>query len=185
MRKAFFLDRDGVINEEVDYLHKPEDVVLCPGVGDAIRKIHEAGYLAVVVSNQSGIARGMFTLREVRAVERRILEMLEHENARPDAFYYCPHHKDGTVPEFTLECDCRKPRPGLLLKAIRDLGIDPSASFLIGDQLSDLRAGEEAGCRAVVMVATGHGVQNLEKARAEKRIVKSGLPEAVEYLLSL
>ena len=185
MKRAFFLDRDGVINVDVDYLYKPEDVVLCPGVGKAIRKINEAGYLAVVVSNQSGIARGMYTLREVKAVERKIRELLEPENARLDAFYYCPHYKDGSVPEFAVECACRKPKPGLLLNAIRDLGIDPSASFLIGDQLSDLRAGEEAGCKAVVLVTTGQGSRNLEKARAENRIVKPGLPEAVEYLLAL
>ncbi len=185
MKKAFFLDRDGVINVEVDYLHKPEDVVLCRGAADAIRKIHAAGYLAVVVSNQSGVARGMFTLREVKSVEEKILELLGDASARPDAFYYCPHHKDGTVSGLAVECDCRKPKPGLLLKAIRDLGIDPSASFLVGDQLSDLRAGEEAGCKAVVMVATGHGSKNLEKALTENRIVKQGLPEAVDYLLSL
>lgn len=185
MKKAFFLDRDGVINAEVDYLYKPEEVVLCPNVGKAIRKINQAGYLAVVVSNQSGIARGMFTLREVKAVEQKICEMIAPENARLDAFYYCPHHKAGVVPQLAVECDCRKPKPGLLLNAIRDLGIDPSASFLIGDQLSDLRAGEDAGCKAVVMVTTGHGPENLEKAQAENRIVKPGLLEAVEYLLAL
>lgn len=185
MKKAFFLDRDGVINVDVDYLHRPEDVVLCPGVGKAVRKINEAGYLAVVVSNQSGIARGMYTLREVKAVEQKIRELLEPESARLDAFYYCPHHKEGVVPEFAVDCSCRKPKPGLLLNAISDLEIDPAASFLIGDQLSDLRAGEEAGCKAVVMVTTGHGLQNLEKARAENRVVKPGLLEAVEYLLAL
>ena len=101
MNKAFFLDRDGVINVDVDYLHRPEDVVLIPGTAEAVNRIHAAGYLAVVVSNQSGVARGMFTMDAVKSVEKRIGELLAEQGAALDAFYYCPHHRNGIVPELT------------------------------------------------------------------------------------
>ena len=164
MNKAIFLDRDGVVNAEVDYLHRPEDVILIPGLSAALRKIHAAGYLAVVVSNQSGIARGYFTEAELKAVDARMNELLEAEGAHIDATYYCYHHKKGIIPEYAVDCDCRKPKPGLFLRAAKDLDIDLANSFMIGDKESDLEAGLNAGCKGVALVRTGHGVhQNIEK----------------------
>ena len=184
MRKAFFLDRDGVINEEVDYLHRPEDVVLIAGLGDAIRKIHEAGYLAIVVSNQSGVARGMYGMNDVKAVENRICELLKQKgNEVPDAFYYCPHHKNGTVAEFAIDCDCRKPKPGMFLQAVREWNIDAARSYMIGDRLTDLHAGRSAGCAEGVLVLTGYGKNEQDAARAEGIPVERSLPDAVDYLL--
>jgi len=164
MRQACFFDRDGVIIEEADYIHDPALVRLCPFAADAVRAMHDAGRLVIVVSNQSGIARGYFTEAELKAVDARMNELLEAEGAHIDATYYCYHHKKGVVPEYTCDCDCRKPKPGLFLQAAKELGIDLAESFMIGDKESDLEAGINAGCRGVALVRTGHGVhQNIEK----------------------
>ncbi len=164
MRKACFFDRDGVIIEEADYISDPSLVRLCPFAADAIRAMHDAGRLVIVVSNQSGIARGYFTEADLRAVEARMNELLAEAGVKIDAAYYCFHHKKGIVPEYAIDCDCRKPKPGLLLRAAKDLDIDLAASFMIGDKESDLEAGLNAGCRGVALVRTGHGVhQNIEK----------------------
>ena len=184
MRKAFFLDRDGVINVEVDYLHRPEDVILIPGTAEALRMIHAAGFLAVVVSNQSGVARGMFGMADVKAVETRICELLKQQGDDvPDAFYYCPHHRKGTVPELTGECECRKPKPGMFLKAFSDWEIDPKQSCMIGDRMSDLHAAAAAGCAGGSLVLTGYGKNEEEQARAEGWAVEASILEAVKYLL--
>ena len=164
MRKACFFDRDGVIIEEADYISDPSLVRLCPFAADAIRAMHDAGRLVIVVSNQSGIARGYFTEADLRAVEARMNELLAEAGVKIDAAYYCFHHKKGIVPEYAIDCDCRKPKPGMLLRAAKDLDIDLAASFMIGDKESDLEAGLNAGCRGVALVRTGHGVhQNIEK----------------------
>lgn len=182
MKHAFFLDRDGVINEEVNYLHRIEDVVILPHVEEAIHLIHQAGYLAVVISNQSGIARGMFTMTEVKAVENRIAELLH--NDFPDAWYYCPHHPSkGTIPELVKDCDCRKPKPGLFFQAAKELNIDLASSFMIGDKLSDLQSGDAAGCSLSVLVTTGHGMEDEAQAKSESRIIQPDILEAVKYLL--
>ena len=164
MRQACFFDRDGVIIEEADYIHDPAQVRLCPFAAEAIRAMHDAGRLVIVVSNQSGIARGYFTEAELKAVDARMNELLAAEGAHIDATYYCYHHKKGIVPEYAIDCDCRKPKPGLFLRAAKDLDIDLANSFMIGDKESDLEAGINAGCKGVALVRTGHGVhQNIEK----------------------
>ena len=164
MRKACFFDRDGVIIEEADYISDPSLVRLCPFAADAIRAMHDAGRLVIVVSNQSGIARGYFTEADLRAVEARMNELLAEAGVKIDAAYYCFHHKKGIVPEYAIDCDCRKPKPGMLLRAAKDLDIDLAASFMIGDKESDLEAGLNAGCCGVALVRRGHGVhQNIEK----------------------
>ena len=184
MRKAVFLDRDGVINKEVDYLFRPEDVVLIPGLAEALRKIHESGYLAIVVSNQSGIARGMYGMKDVKAVENRICELLRQQGAEiPDAFYYCPHHKKGIVPEFSIDCECRKPKPGMFLQAAAEWRIDLPQSYMIGDRMTDLEAARAAGCADAVLVLTGYGEHEADQARTEGLAVKPAVLEAVEYLL--
>jgi D-glycero-D-manno-heptose 1,7-bisphosphate phosphatase len=163
MRKACFFDRDGVIIEEADYISDPSLVRLCPFAADAIRAMHDAGRLVVIVSNQSGIARGYFTVDDLHKVDARMKELLANEGASVDGAYYCLHHKKGVVPEYTCDCDCRKPKPGLFLQAAKELGIDLAESFMIGDKESDLEAGIDAGCRGVALVRTGHGVhQNIE-----------------------
>ena len=156
-KQACFLDRDGVLNEEVHYLSDPEKARLCPGVVDAIRLAHERGMPDVVVSNQAGIAHGYFTEAQLKAVEARIDELLAEQGERLDGIYYCFHHPKGIVPEYAVDCDCRKPKPGMLLRAAREMDLNLAGSFLIGDRIRDLEAGLGAGCRAVALVRTGHG----------------------------
>ena len=157
MNKACFFDRDGVLIEEEHYISDPDKVRLCKYVPDAIRLMRDNGYKIIVVSNQSGIARGYFTREQLRAVEERIGTLLEKENASIDGVYYCFHHKKGSLTEYAIDCECRKPAPGMLLEAARDFHLDLSQSFIIGDKTSDIQAGINAGCRAQALVRTGHG----------------------------
>ncbi len=156
MRGAAFLDRDGVVNDEVHYLHEPEKTVLLPGVAAAINEIHRHGWLVIIVTNQAGVAKGYYGESDVHAVHRRLRELLAAEGAAVDAFYFCPHHPDHTGP-----CRCRKPAPGMLLRAMADYAIDPAQSFMVGDRLSDIAAGCAAGCRESYLVTTGYGAQTV------------------------
>lgn len=155
-QKAIFLDRDGTINKYVGFLRSPEQMDLIPGVAESIRKINESCYLAIVVTNQPVIARGEVTIDELDEIHKKMETLLGKEGAYIDALYYCPHHPDkgfeGEISELKRECNCRKPKPGLLLKAAKDLNIDLSNSFMLGDSESDIRAGENAGCRSIQIV---------------------------------
>ncbi len=148
MRGAAFLDRDGVVNPEVRYLHEPEKTSLLPGVAAAINEIHGRGFLVIVVTNQAGIAKGYYREADMRAVHLRIQQLLRSEGASVDAFYFCPHHPDYTGP-----CRCRKPAPGMLLRAMAEHDVDPARSFMVGDRLSDVYAGRAAGCRRSYLIA--------------------------------
>ena len=156
-RGAAFIDRDGTINAEVNYLHEPDKAVILPGVAEALDLIHAHGYLAVVVTNQAGIAKGMYGEADMRAVHDRIRELLAP--AAFDALYFCPHH-----PKFTGECSCRKPLPGMLFRAAKELDIDLARSFMVGDRVSDLGAGLAAGCARNYLVRTGYGETALTEA---------------------
>lgn len=155
MRRAIFLDRDGTINVEKEYLHRIEEFEFIAGVPEAIRLLNEAGFFVVVVTNQSGVARGYYSEDDVAALHRHIDRELEKIGARVDAWYYCPHHLQGQG-GYALACECRKPLPGMLKEAARRNGIDLAASVMIGDKLDDLRAGAAAGCRSI-LVRTGYG----------------------------
>ena len=149
-QKAVFLDRDGTINKYVGFLTKPEQFELIPGVAEAIKKINKSGYLAIVVTNQPVIARGDCTWEELQQIHDKMETELGKEGAFVDAIYICPHHKDkgfeGERPEYKLDCDCRKPKPGLMLQAAKDYNIDLSQSVMVGDSGNDVVAGEQAGC---------------------------------------
>jgi D-glycero-D-manno-heptose 1,7-bisphosphate phosphatase len=144
LRGAAFLDRDGVLNVDHGYVCKSRDFEWIAGAREAIRYLNDAGYLVVVVTNQSGIARGYYTEAEFRALHRWIDEHLRESGARVDAVYFCPHLPDAVLPVYRKECECRKPRPGLLLQAVRELDIDPASSFLIGDEARDCAAAAAA-----------------------------------------
>lgn len=152
---AVFLDRDGVLIEEVEYLARPAQVRLIPGAAASIRAANAAGWKVVVVSNQSGVARGLFPESVLPDVHRVIAEQLGE--AKIDGFYYCPHHPTQGQGRYRIDCDCRKPKPGMLLQAARELGIDLAESWTIGDRLTDLQAGAGAGCRTI-LVRTGYGM---------------------------
>ena len=158
MKKAVFLDRDGVIIEQVAYLSKPEQAVLIPGAVEALRIIHRHGDLAVVISNQSGVGRGYFTAADVDAVHDRIQQLLAQSGEKVDEFRYCPHAPDEA-------CSCRKPSPEMILKSAERFGIDVQASLMLGDRMSDLECGKNAGCAKSVLVRTGYGAEQEPKAR--------------------
>jgi len=164
--RAVFLDRDGTIIEEVGYLDRPERVELFPWTIDAVRVLNRAGLAVVLVSNQSGVARGFFTEDVVDAVHQRMADLLAEGGARIDAYYYCPHHPDGKVPEFAQKCDCRKPGRGLVDRAAQELGIEPARSFVVGDRWLDVALGRAVGARSV-LVRTGYGASEEQKRPAD------------------
>jgi D-glycero-D-manno-heptose 1,7-bisphosphate phosphatase len=156
VRPAAFLDRDGTMIEDVGYLDAIARVAFFPWTVDSIRALNRAGLAVVVVTNQSGIARGFFTEALVEATHRHISARLEAGGARVDAYYYCPHHPGGTVEPYARACDCRKPARGLIERAVADLGLDLSQSFLVGDRWLDVQLGRAVGARAI-LVRTGSG----------------------------
>ncbi len=155
-QKAIFLDRDGTINVYKGFLTKAEDLELIPGASEAIKLINRSGYLAIVVSNQPVIARGDCTFEELQTIHNRMETLLGKEGAFVDAIYYCPHHPDkgfeGERSDYKFDCDCRKPKPGLLLQAAKDWNIDLSVSYMIGDSERDVEAGIAAGCKQSILV---------------------------------
>ena len=154
-QKAVFLDRDGTINKYVGFLRHPNELELLPGAAEAIRKINASGYLAIVVTNQPVIARGEVTVEQLDEIHDKLETLLGQEGAYLDAIYYCPHHPDkgfpGEIPELKIDCDCRKPKPGMLLKAAEDFNIDLTQSWMIGDDERDMEAGRAAGCQTVLV----------------------------------
>lgn len=158
-QRAIFLDRDGTINRYVGFLRDPDDFALLPDVAEAVKRINESGYLAIVVTNQPVIARGEVTREGLEVIHEKMETLLGEEGAYLDAVYYCPHHPDkgfeGEVPEFKIDCDCRKPKPGLLLRAAQDYHIDLSRSWMIGDGENDVLAGIAAGCHTARIGARG------------------------------
>ena len=154
-QKAIFLDRDGTINEYVGFLRKEEDFRLIPGVSEAIKKINNSGYLAIVVTNQPVIARGEVTEEELEEIHKKMETLLGLDGAYIDDIYYCPHHPDkgfeGEIPELKIECDCRKPKTGMLEKAAREHNIDLSSSIMIGDSTLDIKMAENVGMQSVLL----------------------------------
>jgi len=143
-----FLDRDGTLIRDLAHAADPATVRPLPGVVVALRALQQAGYALVVASNNSGVARGLFTAGEAREMGRRLLAVLARRGVTIDGYYFCPHHPtEGRVPGLDVECDCRKPRPGMLLQAAGELGLDLPASWMVGDLPSDVLAGEAAGTR--------------------------------------
>ena len=154
-QRAVFLDRDGTINRYVGFLRDIDDFELLPGTAEAIRAINRSGYLAVVVTNQPVIARGEVTAERLQAIHNKMETLLGKEGAYIDGLYYCPHHPDkgfaGEIAELKIDCDCRKPKPGLLLRAAKDFNIDLSRSWMVGDSENDVRAGAAAGCMTALI----------------------------------
>jgi D-glycero-D-manno-heptose 1,7-bisphosphate phosphatase len=189
VRPAIFLDRDGVLNDLVpdprngcleSPLH-PDDVVLLPGVVDAVNRAREAGYVIVGVSNQPAAAKGTVTLAELEAVQSRLVQLLDDAGAILDAMYICFHHPDGVVPPLSGSCNCRKPRPGMLLDAAAEHDLDLGASFLVGDTDADVGAANAAGVDAVLVEHSGSSHKRSGSARA--RLQASDLPSAVGLIL--
>ncbi|HEV8380890.1 MAG TPA: HAD-IIIA family hydrolase [Gemmatimonadales bacterium] len=177
-RPAVFLDRDGTILEDAGYLYQPAKAKLLSGAADAIKRLNARGFLVVVVTNQSGIARGLYTVADYEAVQRRLGELLAAHGARLDAAYFCPHH-----PRFTGPCECRKPGVKLFRDAAQALEIDFARSWWVGDRLSDVQPATALGGKSI-LVATGEGNLHQGQARAHGVGVVADLAAAVDEILA-
>jgi D-glycero-D-manno-heptose 1,7-bisphosphate phosphatase len=176
-----FLDRDGTINEEVDYLRTPEQLRLIAGAGPAIRSLNQHGILTCVISNQSGIARGFLTENDLIPIHAKLEEELRVSHARVDRIYYCPHHPTEGRPPYNVTCECRKPAPGMLLQGAKELGIDLGRSFVAGDRIVDVQAGKAVGA-TTILVLTGYGATTLQECRREHVEPDYTVPSIVEAI---
>lgn len=181
--KAVFLDRDGTLNVNTGYVGDPENVVLVPHAAEGARLLADAGFALVVVSNQSGIARGYFSEADADAADRRLRESLAARGVHLAAMYRCPHWPDDERPPGTPLCDCRKPKPGMLLRAAAELQLDLSQSWVVGDRLLDMQAGRAAGCRCVVVrgVPPHHPAEDFSSVRPEHQA--ADLRDAARYII--
>ncbi len=187
LQRVVFLDRDGTLNVEKNYVYRPEDFELIPGTAEALRLLRKYGYTIIVVSNQSGVARGFYTMNDVQRLENYLREILAKDHATVDAFFYCPHHPEGKVPAFSVDCDCRKPKTGLFYRANALFPADLSHSWMIGDSLRDTEFGINAGLRPV-LVRTGYGTET-EKIITERKISVETITDdffaAALYIISM
>ncbi len=167
MRKAAFLDRDGVINREVEYLHRIEDFEFIEGALEGCRRLQEKGYLLVVITNQSGIARGLYTEDDFQRLNAWMLQRLKEHGVEIAGVYFCPHHPTEGVGPYRTECDCRKPEAGMIEAACREHDLDAAASILVGDKASDAEAGRRAGVGRVFLVHSGHALSTEDAALAD------------------
>jgi D-glycero-D-manno-heptose 1,7-bisphosphate phosphatase len=184
-RIAAFLDRDGTLNEEVDFLRAPEQLRLIPGAGGAIRSLNERGIVTCVISNQSGIARGFLTESDLGPIHRKLNEELHRDRARLDRIYYCPHHPTEGKPPYNVACGCRKPATGMLVKGKSELDIDLQRSFVVGDRIVDVQVGKAVGA-TTILVLTGYGTTAAAECRQEEvhpDFTAPSIVEAVEIIL--
>ncbi len=161
-KRAIFLDRDGVINKEVNHLSNPAQFEFIPGSIEALKILKQKGFLLIVITNQAGIARGLFSEEILGQIHNKMKGILNQNGIILDDIFYCPHH-----PDFTGACDCRKPKPGLILKAQRQYNIDLQTSYMVGDTLSDIETGHAANCKTV-LVLTGYGLEERNKMFSTK-----------------
>ncbi len=182
-QRAIFLDRDGVLNEDTDLVKNPDELLVYPFAASSVKKINQSNFLSIVITNQSVIARNMCTEEELRVIHNKLDTVLGHERAKLDAIYYCPHHPDKGFPgeneKYKIECECRKPKPGMLLDAARDFNIDLSSSYFIGDSERDIVAGQRAGVTTVGLM-TGKGMFN---SKAKPDYFFYNLEEAVDFIV--
>ena len=186
MTPVVFLDRDGVVNADIGFLWRREDCVWVPGAPAAIRLFNERGWPVVVITNQSGVARGYYREEDVHILHEWMKTELHRLGARIDAFYFCPHHPKGAIAAYTQECDCRKPRPGMLRRAEAELGADLQRSWVIGDRHGDVQVAWNAGARGA-LVKTGYGRGEWEDLAPswprQPDLVAENVFEAVEAIL--
>ncbi|HJO93299.1 MAG TPA: HAD family hydrolase [Victivallales bacterium] len=181
--KACFLDRDGVLIEEVNYLSYPSQILIFENSYKALKLLRDNDYKIIVITNQAGVARGYFKETDITVIHKEIDRFLSLKKLSIDKYYYCPHHPEGTVPEYSFECACRKPAPGLIFQAVKDFDIDLGESFLIGDKMSDINSAKNAGCFSI-LVKTGHGLEHTENAQNNNIPIKENILDAVQFYLS-
>ena len=178
---AVFLDRDGVINQECEYVHRIDDFHFIDGVFDACRKMSKAGFSLIVITNQAGIARGYYTEDDFNQLTKWMLEKFSQHGIEIDDVYYCPHHPIHGVGSYRRVCDCRKPGPEMILRAAREHSLDLSQSILVGDKASDIDAGKAAGLGCCVLVLSGHALDSKDLNKAD--IVFEDLPAVANALV--
>ena len=166
MNKAIFLDRDGTINEEVDYLKSPDELIVFPYANEALGILKSLGFLNIVITNQSGIARGFFTEEDLKQIHEKLLSTTNKETKLIDGIYYSPYHKDGEVEKYKIDSGLRKPRIGMILEARKEHSIDLNSSFFIGDTFTDMQTAQNAGLKKI-LVLTGYGSRDLQKCLDE------------------
>jgi D-glycero-D-manno-heptose 1,7-bisphosphate phosphatase len=185
-RPAVFIDRDGTINEQMGYINHVSRFVLLPGTAEGIRLLNRHQYLAIIVSNQSGVARGYFPMELIDRVHAHMKDLLAKEGANIDGIFFCPHYPRGIVPEYSVECDCRKPRIGLVQKACEKFDIDMKNSYVIGDRCSDIELAERSNLQGI-MVTTGYGLGDIEYVLPHKtfkpRHIAKDLLHAVRWII--
>ena len=180
MKRVVFLDRDGVINEDKAYVHQWEDFKFVPGAVDAMRRLIERGFGLVIITNQSGIAHGLFSEQQYFELREAVRLYLIKNGIELLGIYHCPHHPLGTVSRYAVECSCKKTAPGLILQAANDFGINLSSSILVGDKSSDIEAARSAGVGAAYIVKSNNPENDLSSSRADG--VFNDLAACVEYI---
>ena len=180
-RRAVFLDRDGTINVEKNYLYRIADFEFLPGAVAAIHRLKEAGFLVFVVTNQSGVARGYYSLEDVEMLHSHLQEELRRQGTAIDAFYICPHHPEQGLGPWRRQCDCRKGAPGMLLQAAAEFGVDLARSFMVGDKEADIEAGRRAGCTPL-LVLTGYGAGTSATLANDPVVRVADLAAAAEWI---
>lgn len=185
-RAAVFLDRDGTINEQMGYINHICRFQLLPGVAEAIKKLNDAGIPVVVISNQSGLARGYFPEELLAAVHEKMNTLLAAEGAHVDGIYYCPHHPEAKEERFRVNCNCRKPKPGLVSQASEEMDLDPETSYVVGDRWSDIKTAANCGATSI-LVRTGYGRGDEQYIGPQQEIQPDfkaeDLLEAVDWIL--
>lgn len=186
MKKAVFLDRDGVINEERHLLHKKEDLELIEGSAEAIKMLNDSGWMVFIVTNQPVVARGLCSEEDTKKIDIRLKQLLAEKGAKIDRTYYCPHHPTkGEIEKYTIECKCRKPKPGMILAAQHHFGIESLEDcYMVGDHTGDILAGFRAGCKTI-LVKTGHGGNDEFDDATPDFVVKNLMSAVKEVILKL
>jgi len=173
--RAVFLDRDGVIIEDVPYLSSTEKIKLISGAAQGIRLLNKLNFKVIIITNQSAVARGLVTEEELSEIHKELIRKLEDQGAKIDALYYCPHHPQGRIKQFRKVCVCRKPSPGMILKAAKEYSIDLGSSYMIGDKLSDVQSARKAGCIPIL-------IDNNQAAKRNGLLIIQSLSKAATYI---
>lgn len=186
LRPVVFLDRDGTLNEEIGYIRDVSKLVLIAGAADAIKRLNDSGVAAVLVTNQTGAARGYYAEDHIKALNQRLVDLLEKSGAHLDGVYYCPHYEDGVVQEFSIACHCRKPEPGMVIQALlENPELDKSRSYVVGDKATDVELAKQCQSKGV-LVATGYGQDVLEgkyQWKVQPDHTASNIVDAVNWIL--
>lgn len=183
MHKAVFLDRDGTIVQDVGYMNSPQQIEFIPGSIEAIKKLNAAGFKVVVITNQAGVAKGLVTEDMLQTIDKTLHKGILSGGAHLDGLYYCPHHPEHGFYPYKQVCECRKPHPGLIKRAHRDLNIDLSKSYMVGDKGTDIEAGQRAGTKTV-FVLTGKGAREKQSLQCKPEHTAKNLFDAVNWILS-